>query len=178
MSSVLGVSRPQPKFSLWPMFFTAFFLLWVCLGLNHFAASRDIPEFRCNAELLTSNLLGQSDGELLLNINHRNDSVVLEYLHRVEGNILGSLSLTSDLLGLEIASMTYKLLLKEGEITGNTALDMLPQNIQKLLITHTSQPNQSRLPFDIQILDMDKNAGYSVLRLKPGNNLWVCEIQH
>lgn len=179
---------PKARFTLWPIVVTIAALIWVCLGLNHFAASRDMPNLYCESELyfqpeslhVASPFSRHSSDVvklLTLELSHRGELVFLVFKYVEDNKLVGSITLDGQLLGLEIASMTYKLLLDKHDVELTIDESELPKEIQRLIANeHNTGRKPKHLPIDIQMLELSPETGHGILQLKPSNNLWNCQI--
>ena len=179
---------PKGRFTLWPLALTLVALIWVCLGLNHFAASRAMPDLYCESELhfqpenkqgYTVSSIGSpiQNKQLTLDLSYADDQVLLIFKYLENNKLIGNITFDGKLLGLEVTSMTYKLLLDKHDVELMIDKSQLPLEIQRLI---ASEPSSSRkpqhLPIDIQVLELSPETGHGIIQLKPSNNLWDCQI--
>ncbi len=182
-----NIFKLKGRFTLWPIALTIVVLTWVCLGLNHFAASRGIPELSCKSELYfqssAAKTINHADKDhtsikqLTFDLTKHDKQVLLTFSYLEDSKVLGSIEFEGRLLGLEVASMTYKLMLSRGDITASLDDSQLPQEIRQL-IANEKIVNRHRelLPIDLQLLEANPDASEVIVQLRPSNNIWQCKM--
>lgn len=167
----------QTSFKLWPLSVLVLSVLALIIFLNGFVEDRDTIDLTCNASLYGSSSTKNNDKMIQLRVINDGKIAQIRYAYFDNGNPLGTMVLTGKLLRLEVAEMTYKFHFTRGEVLKDIQQDTLPTHLNDILkIGRQVLDNPKGLDISMKVTQMDRNKGYSIVKLEPGNNIWACQI--
>lgn len=171
-----GFNHHQNSFKLWPLSLLVLVILGMIVFLNGFVKERDGIHLTCNATLLNAN--NKKDDvtkSLTLSVNSDGEQAEIRYDYFANAKPKGSLLLKGKLMRLEVAEMTYNFRFTKGEVRKDIYQVSLPKHLKEILETGRKVLTHSKgVDISMQVTQMDKSRGYSIVKFEPGNNIWAC----
>ncbi|MCL1068753.1 hypothetical protein L2735_18455 [Shewanella olleyana] len=154
----------------------------VILFLEHFADSRSVWAFDCNSKIYqfknqNGEVVHSQNEPLYLSLTIQDELISLDYFTGEEENEREFISLEGNLKELEVGKMMYQLDLKV--IDANYQLDA-PQ-LQNYLAKELDVMQESlilgnEISVAVQVLEMDTEKEYILIKFSPYHTLWACRL--
>ncbi|MDO6639987.1 hypothetical protein BCU94_04015 [Shewanella sp. 10N.286.52.C2] len=165
--------------------FTVCFIVVSCISvlmLEQFADTRDIWAFDCQSDLYEfsadkEHTIELDHGPLFLALTVKNKQIQLNYYNAKGSKNHEYATFDGDLTELEVGDMTYKLDLVLTDAQFNQNNSYLRKYLAKELKTTAAQlQTQTQLHIAVQVLEMDIDNKYILMKFKPYNMLWACRL--
>ena len=167
--------RNKYGLQIWPILFSLFTVVILMSGLHYYHLSEDGIDLVCKGNSYGED--ASDDLELLLTVETNAKEVMLNYQFSRKDNPLGKITFIGVLDTLDVASMTYRLLIDEGELQLSFGQQAIPAHMSYIIDSAKqvlADPKTARL--NLHIIDMDSAKGYAVIQFHPGNGIWICDL--
>lgn len=168
---------PIKAFNFYPLAIVASIVFAVCVVLNYTTYSREQLDFTCNAKVIEANNFSQKLRELSLRVKSFGRDVQMSYSYNDGINPPSLVVVNGRLLDFEVSTMTYSVMFTgiDEQLSQNIA--PISPELQIILEAGRSALEDSeQVEQQIQVLDMDSDKGYAVLKFRRANNIWACKI--
>ncbi|BAJ00691.1 hypothetical protein [Shewanella violacea] len=167
---------PVARFRIWHISLVLFGILLVILFLHAYALNSAGINLTCRGNAFAAN--PADDLSLELKVKSKDKKVTLNYSFISKGLNLGGMEFRGRLDKLEVASMTYKLNIDEGDFRLNFGHKVLPSYMESFIDSASNAlANSHSVKLDIHVLDMDTSNNYTAIQFIPGNSIWICELE-
>ena len=167
----------QASFKLWPLSLLVLAILGMIVFLNGFVQDRDHLNLTCDASLYPHKVNDKKEKSLVLKVTSDGKKAQIRYDYFSDGHSMGIMLLNGKLIKLEVAEMTYNFRFTKGEIRKDIYQKGLPVHLNDILKAGREVlTNHKGIDISMQVTQMDRNKGYSIVKFDPGNNVWACRI--
>ncbi|MBE7214733.1 hypothetical protein MK852_13775 [Shewanella benthica] len=167
--------RNKNGLQVWPILFCLLTVVILIFGVHYYHLSEDGIDLVCKGHSYGQD--ASDDLELLLTVETNAKQVILNYQFSREENPLGQITFRGVLDTLDVASMTYRLLIDEGELQLSFAQKTIPPHMSSIIDWAKQTLTYSKTAsLHLHIIDMDSAKGYAVIQFNPGDGIWICDL--
>lgn len=162
-------------FNTWPILLSVFTAAILISGFHYYQLSEDGINLVCEGNSYGED--AADDLGLLLSLETKDQQVSLDYQFFRQGKLLGKIAFRGTLDTLDVASMTYRWLINDGDFQLSFGQKAIPTHMASIIdaakraLEHSKAAN-----LDLHIIDMDSAKGYAVIQFNPGNGIWICDL--
>ncbi|QFU21466.1 hypothetical protein FM038_004420 [Shewanella eurypsychrophilus] len=168
-------SRNTYGFNTWPILLSLFTAAILISGFHYYQLSEDGIDLVCEGSSYGED--AADDLDLLLSLETESQLVSLDYQFFRQDKLLGKITFRGTFDTLDVASMTYKLLISEGDFQIGFGQKSIPAHMASIIDGAKRGLEHSKTAsLDLHIIDMDSGKGYAVIQFNPGNGIWICDL--
>lgn len=152
-------------------------ILFIIHALNHLADNRQIYAFQCNAIAYSvehQSNISQPMGDIHLKAAEYNGSLTLSYYSAFEKDVREYALFSGENTNLEVGALTYHFEMTTTDFGFNEMSPFAKYLSQQLNIDHFEVDQVFEQ--SIQVLDMDIDRNFLVIKFIPSNHIWACDL--
>ena len=167
--------RNKYGLQVWQILFCLLTVVILIFGVHYYHLSEDGIDLVCKGHSYGED--ASDDLELLLTVETNAKQVSLNYQFSREDNPLGQITFRGVLDTLDVASMTYRLLIDEGELQLSFGQKAIPPHMSSIIDSAKQVfAYSTTASLHLHIIDMDSAKGYAVIQFNPGDDIWICDL--
>jgi len=162
-------------FNTLPILFCIFTGVILISGFHYYQLSEGGINMVCEGNSYGDDT--SDDLDLQLSLKTQNQQVSLNYQFFRQEKLLGKITFRGTLDTLDVATMTYRWMIDEGDFQLSFGQKAIPTHMASIIDSAKQALEQAKVAsLDLHIIDMDSAKGYAVVQLNPDNGIWICNL--
>ncbi|WP_076416159.1 hypothetical protein [Shewanella sp. UCD-KL12] len=162
-------------FNTLPILLCIFTAVILISGFHYYQLSEDGINMVCEGNSYGEDT--NDDLDLRLSLKTKNKLVSLNYQFFRQEKLLGKITFRGALDTLDVATMTYRWMIDEGDFQLSFGQKAMPTHMASIIEVAKQALEQAKVAsLDMHIIDMDSAKGYAVVQFNPGNGIWICNL--